>query len=120
MVSVLTFCISYIFIVEKINLNLNQTHSFVKQVETLRAENHASLGFFKEDKDNFPIKYIVNMLKDENPIFISEVNEIPKTPIFLITSKEHFDAFGKDQKSFQMMTSGKIGRDDVIVFVRKK
>jgi 4-amino-4-deoxy-L-arabinose transferase-like glycosyltransferase len=113
--AVLSFFLVNYFILEKINLDSNQTRSFVEQIENLREKQQAKLGFYREGKDGLAIKYLVNMPHEENPLFIADLNSLPASSLFLIASEENFNAI-HNKKSLRIMGYGKIGHDKVVVF----
>lgn len=118
--AVLSFFVANVFIIEKINLDSNQAETFVHQIENLRQKQHARLAFYREGRDGLAIKYLVNMPREETPLFINKIEDIPKQPVFLVTSEEYFDALSEaDKQSAHIITSGKIGHDKVIVFSNK-
>lgn len=114
--AVATFFLAHVLIIEKINLDSNQTARFVQRIEQMREKQHVALGFYREGKDGFAIKYLADMQHEENPLFIDDIQKAPPR-IFLITSEEHFNALPERlRKSCRLIGSGKIGRDDVLVF----
>jgi len=118
--TVLSFFLANIFIVEKINLLSNQTRSFVQNIENMREKQHAKLIFYREGKDGLVIKYLANMQHEENPLFITDMHEIPAKPAFIITTEENFNALSHEvRQSLQAITMGKIGHDPVVVFVKR-
>lgn len=118
--AVATFFFANVFIVEKVNSDSNKTRNFVKQVEAIRARNHAKLAFYKEGRDGIAIKYLINMPDEELPLFVSDINKMHKVSVFYITSKENFDVLPEVvRKNWRIIATGRIGRDEVIVFFRR-
>lgn len=106
-----------IFVVEPIDLSLNQTQGFVQQLETLRVKKHAKLVFYHEGSDGWVIKYLVNMPNEEQPYFIDNMAELTKTtmPEFIVVTEENFQAI-PHHAALHIIAHGKIGRVPVIVF----
>lgn len=114
----LTFVMANIFIVEAINLNLNQTRDFVMQVEALRQQHHAALAFYQEGSDGLPIKYLVNATDEIYPIYFDQESELLRltTPAIVVVSEENSSHMSKQIKRyFHTMMKGKIGHKDVVV-----
>ncbi len=115
-----TFFLANVFMVERANLFSNKTRDFVQSVENIRNIQHANLGFYHEGKDGWVVKYLINMQQEEKPLFIDNLNEMSKSPLFLVTSEEYFNALPEaTRKSFQIIAIGKVGHDQVIVFANK-
>jgi len=115
-IAVFVFFIVNVFIVEKINLHTNQTREFVQHIEILREQQKARLVFYREGKDGWAIKYLINTPREENPLFVSDINQLPVGPFFLITSEENKNALS----AVRTIASGSIGRDKVVVFFINK
>jgi len=121
-VAALTFVISYIWIVEPINLALNRTRDFVATTEILRHHNRAKLVFYQENPDAMPIKYVANMPQEDMPIFMNTPNEIEqlKTQAFFVVSEEHVATMPKNiLESLRVVYSGSIGHAPVVIFAKK-
>lgn len=110
-IAVFAFVWGYIFVVERINLNANQTRKFVEKVETLRLAQHAPLVFFREGTDGTVIKYLVNMPQEEKPLFVDQVDQLP-AQAFVVSAAENFPALGN---AVQVIERGKIGHDNYVV-----
>lgn len=114
--AVLTFFIANVFLVEKINLTTNQTKSFVQHIEELRNKQHAKLAFYREGQDGLAIKYLINSQDKEKPLFITDIDELPHLPIFIIVSQENVKAMAEsERKLLYKIGMGKIGHDTVFV-----
>ncbi|MDR3492657.1 MAG: glycosyltransferase family 39 protein [Gammaproteobacteria bacterium] len=118
----LVFIISYVGIVEKINIELNRTRDFVAAVEAVRIARNADLVFVKENPDGLPIKYIADMTTSEKPVFLNTNRELihyPFKSIFII-SVENYNQLPKAvARLFVIDQSGKIGREPIVVLKRK-
>ncbi len=115
--AVLSFILCYIFIAERINLNINKTADFVIKIEKLRQLQHAKLVFYQEGKDGLVIKYLAAMPEEDQPLFISTLSEAPKQPAFIIASEEHFNALPeKLRQNIKVISAGKLGHNKVIIF----
>jgi 4-amino-4-deoxy-L-arabinose transferase-like glycosyltransferase len=112
------FIVSYVFIVEPINLQLNQTRDFVERVEMQRIHSHAALVFYGEGKDGLAIKYIVNMPQEDAPIFILNANDLLalNQKIFVVTTEENFQKMPANiAQKFKVVAKGKVGREPFVV-----
>jgi 4-amino-4-deoxy-L-arabinose transferase-like glycosyltransferase len=119
--AVLAFILSYIFIVERINLDSNKTADFVKNTENLREIQHAKLVFYKEGMDGLAIKYLVNMPKEDRPIFVSNINDVSNQSAFIIANESNFNALSIELHSIiNVISIGKLGHDKVIVFMLRR
>jgi hypothetical protein len=114
--------LSVIFIVDPINLALNRTHDFVQQVESMRQKEHAALVFYHENPDGMPIKYIVNMSREEKPFFIENTTALAKwnRPAYFVTDEEYFSQLPNVLlRQIEIKNTGKVGHDRVVVFIKK-
>ncbi len=114
----MAFLTSYIFLVEPVNLGLNRTQGFVQQVESARDAARAKLVFYQENSDAMPIKYVVDMSRDEIPVFVNKQDELMqiKQPVFVVMSREHFVAMPKELAlKFNVLYEGKVGHEQVVV-----
>ena len=125
-IATLSFVMTYIAVIEPIELSINRARDFVTTIEAERLQQHAHLVFFKERPDSLPIKYLVNMSHDlpnaEQPIFIGDTQSLLgfTQPAFFITSASYFESLSKEvMAKFEIIASDKIGRVRVIVFKRK-
>lgn len=121
-VAALTFVTAYILMVEPINLALNRTRDFVQSVEELRHQHHAGLAFYQENPDAVPIKYLVNMPREDQPIFVNQPNALLEinAPMFFITSAEYFTQLSNAMPAlFNIIATGNVGHEPMVVFERK-
>ncbi len=72
----LTFVLSYILMVEPVNISINRTRTFVADIESLRHKKHDLLVFYHQNPDALPIKYIVNMPQEQQPLFINTPDQL--------------------------------------------
>lgn len=116
------FMSTYIWIVEPVNLQLNKTHAFVQNIEMMRQDASARLAFYHEGKDGLVIKYMANMTKDEQPLFVLNANELLtfKQAIFFIATNDNFAKIPFDFRNhLKIVSYGKIGREPFLVFTNK-
>ncbi len=114
-IAAITFVLTYIFVVEEINLNTNRTRDFVQRIEMIRAKNHAQLVFYREGKDGLVIKYLADVPQELQPVFVSDkkaLNQLKK-PLIIITREENAAEF--PQITFRLIEKNKIGHDQVVV-----
>lgn len=118
-VATLAFIMACLLIMEPINLHANRTRVFAEQVETLRHHQQATLVFYQLGKDGMPIKYLLNMPHEENPVFINDHETLLnfKQKAFVITSTDKFLQMPSHVlKLFHVVRRGKIGHKEVVVF----
>ncbi len=116
------FYITYVYVVEKINLEINQTRDFVLQVEDLREKYRTPLVFFQEGSDGLPIKYLVNTRYELQPIYLQDTPQLNDlhAHTFVIVGVENFPHISVEQlKHFRVMLKGKIGHDGVVVLEKR-
>lgn len=115
--AVFSFVLSYIFIVEPINLNSNKTVQYVASIEKIREREQAKLVFYQEGQDGWVIKYLAAMPSEEQPLFISDLSKLPKTKAIVMASEEHFAALpAVTRRSLKVISHVTIGRESVVVF----
>lgn len=116
---VVTFVSSYILVFEPLNLKINSSKQFIEEVENIRLSQHAKLVFYKQDPDALPIKYVVDMPEEEQPLFIQDQRYLSSLtgPIFIVTVKEHANEI-LQLKNMHLLKQGKLGHDPVQVFNR--
>jgi 4-amino-4-deoxy-L-arabinose transferase-like glycosyltransferase len=115
----LTFVTFYILIIEPINLALNQGRVFVTLVEAVREQRQAKLVFYQENPDGTPIKYVVNMSREERPIFISTPETLAKlnSPAFFIVDPKNFAKLPLAiLKTVHIVNTGSVGHNNLVVF----
>ncbi|MBV9576238.1 MAG: glycosyltransferase family 39 protein [Gammaproteobacteria bacterium] len=115
------FALIYINLIEPIEIYQNQSLAFVRQIESLRAQQHAALVFYKERPDGLPIKYLINMQNLRYPIFIKRTQDILtiQKPAFFITSESYFNALPVEiRNKVSVITKNKLGHVPVVVFSR--
>jgi 4-amino-4-deoxy-L-arabinose transferase-like glycosyltransferase len=118
-VSALAMVMFYILIVEPVNLLLNRTHALVMSVEILRNHNHADLVFYQENPDGLPIKYLANLQVEVKPVFISTPEQLSTYTgrAYFITDRDYFSKIPRTiLHSSQIVYTGSIGHDEVVVF----
>jgi 4-amino-4-deoxy-L-arabinose transferase-like glycosyltransferase len=115
------FMLAYIAVAEPVNLELNKTHAFVAQVEAARLQQHAVLVFYQQSRDTLPIKYLINMNHEEEPLFFSTPEDIAhqQQPVYFIITPQFAAALPKDTASkLKEIYAGQLGHDKVSVFIK--
>jgi hypothetical protein len=118
-IAALTFVGFYILIIEPINLALNQARTFVAVVEAARHQHQAKLVFYQENPDGTPIKYVINMQHEEQPIFISSVEVLQQMngPAYFVVDPKIFSQLPQGiLKSVQIVNTGSVGHNELVVF----
>jgi 4-amino-4-deoxy-L-arabinose transferase-like glycosyltransferase len=123
LLAALSFIAVNLAIIEPIELNIDSAKVFVNEIEAARAAKQAALVFYKERPDGLPIKYLVNMDRDDDPVFVETAAALMKVknPAIIVSSKAYYTALTKAQKvAFRVISSGKIGHVPVVVFTPVK
>lgn len=116
-----SFIAAYIAVINPVELYVDGTRDFVVQIEEKRLQNHAQLVFYKENPDGLPIKYLVNMAKEEQPVFINGLQDLIQfhRPAFFVTSQSYYkDIPNSISSQFRMIAENKIGHTPVVVFTK--
>ncbi|MES2218028.1 MAG: glycosyltransferase family 39 protein [Pseudomonadota bacterium] len=122
-IAALSFVMAYIFLIEPINLMLNHTHNFVMNVEVMRKHEHAQLGFYQENPDGLPIKYLVNMPAEEMINYLDQPAQLAgiNTHAFFIASPENYAKIPQGVlHAMTIVATGNVGHDPVVVFTQRK
>jgi 4-amino-4-deoxy-L-arabinose transferase-like glycosyltransferase len=121
-IAALTFVIVYIAIIEPVNQGLNSTQAFVLYLENLRHQQKSALVFYKENPDAWPIKYILNMPKEEKPKFINtpeELENFPQRALFVSDPDIYLGLPKKTANLFKVFYSGRVGHTTILVFQKR-
>ena len=119
-IGTVTFILIIVGINEPINYYYNNTQPFVAKVETLRSQQPSEIIFYKIYPNSEAIKFMVNLDKPIKPHFICDANDIINysIPAYFIALKDDFDTLPNDiLPCTKCLDSGKIGRDDCVIFV---
>lgn len=122
-VAALTLAIIQIYVIEPIELYVDRAKAFVLAMESLRAQDHARLVFYKENPDGLPIKYIVNMPQEEKPVYINSAQELQAypAPTFFVTKVNNFDELPPVlADKFTIVGNDTLGHIRVVVFKNGK
>lgn len=117
----LTMMFVYIMAVEPVNLALNNTRDFVVKLEQLRHLNHQALAFYRENPDGMPIKYVLNMPVEEQPVFITSQEGLEQfhTPAIIVIDPDHFSQLPPALAAqFKVIDTGQVGHDVEQVIIR--
>jgi 4-amino-4-deoxy-L-arabinose transferase-like glycosyltransferase len=115
--------ISYLTVVEPVELYIDRARDFVVSTEALRKQQHSRLVFYREKPDGLPIKYLINMPDAEQPVFIRNQNELLgySGPAFFVTSKSYFNDLPEDiAHNYRIITNDTLGHVPVVVFAKKQ
>lgn len=74
--SIISVAIVTIFIIEPLEIDKNKARDFTAIIEQKRIQQRADLVFYKESPDGLPIKYLINMPKEDKAYFIQQEQEI--------------------------------------------
>lgn len=120
-VALFCFLTAYFKLIEPIELAIDRGRNFVAYIEAVRQQDDAQLVFYRERPDGLPIKYLVNMSGEANPVFLGTYDELQAyhARALLVTSKSYFDSLDvKQKRAFNIVATGKLGHDNVVVFRR--
>lgn len=113
------FVAANLLLVEPLQLRIDRTRDFVKTVETMRLQKNARLVFYRERADGLPIKYLVNMSDQREPLFVNREKDLRvlSAPAVVMTDKDVFEALAPAvQASFRVLMNGRVGHVEVVVF----
>jgi 4-amino-4-deoxy-L-arabinose transferase-like glycosyltransferase len=119
----ITFIAANLFVIEPVELFIDRTRDFVQSVERLRLAEHANLAFYREHSDNLPIKYLVNMDQEAQPLFAKDEAQLQalQKPAVIVTSEEYFEALSARVRThYRVLAKGRIGHVKVVVFIYDK
>lgn len=117
--ALVAFILVEVLVVEPVNLQLNRTQDFVMLVENNRHQQNAQLIFYRTQRDGLAIKYLIDMPKEENPLFITDALQLAKLtyPLFFIaTASEAQQISPALLPSLHRVYRGNIGHNEVVVF----
>lgn len=118
----ISFVIGFAYIIEPINLQLNQTRQFVLQAEELRTQQKALLVFYHEGTDGLAIKYMANLPQDTQPIFLNDADEIMKfgpTAFFVASEENYHNLPANVLSSLHIVLQGNLGREPFVVLIKR-
>jgi 4-amino-4-deoxy-L-arabinose transferase-like glycosyltransferase len=121
-VAACSFVLFYLYVMEPIQLHIDQARDVVQTIERLRLHDHAKLIFYRETRDNLPIKYLINMPQAEKPLFISSLEELKQfqAPAYVVTSTTYAnDIVTHLHHEYKEVMKAKLAHIDMIVFVRR-
>lgn len=114
-----SFVFTYIAMIEPMELYIDRARDFVAAVETQRLQQHARLIFYKEKPDGLPIKYLINLPQEEQPIFIDNQQNLIKFsgPAFFVTRESYFaELSGAISSKYEIIGNDALGHKRVVVF----
>jgi hypothetical protein len=116
-----SFVLFYLYVMEPIQIHIDQARDVVQTIERMRLHDHAQLIFYKETRDNLPIKYLINMPHAAQPIFISSIEALKQfqPPAYVVTSTTYAnDIVTHLHHEYKEVMKAKLAHVDIIVFVR--
>jgi len=122
-IAVLIFAITYIAVIEPIQLYIDRARDFVVAVEAQRIQQHARLVFYKERPDGLPIKYMINMKSTDQPLFVRNQNDLItfSAPAYFVASESYFNDLSKHIAAhFHVIAKDTLGHVKVVVFTRSE
>lgn len=122
-ISALAFIIVYIFMFEPAELNVERAHHFVQSAEITRLNNASPLIFYKEQLDGLPIKYIINMRDETQPVFLQDSHELiqaKKGQIILMRQAEFEHLPPSIANKFTVISHDKMGHVEMIAVQKRK
>lgn len=122
-IAALSFVIANIMIVEPLQLKIERARDLVISVETQRIHDHAQLVFYREKPDGLPIKYLINMKNDDQPVFIANEKALVDFPerAYFITSESYYAALPQHlAAAFKVIARDTLGHIKVVIFTNKQ
>ena len=119
-IGTVTFIVIVIGISEPINYYHSKTKPFVAKLEALQSRQVREVVFYKINADSEAIKFMANLDKPFKPCFIYDAKDIINysIPVYFIAIRDDFNTLPNDILPYiRRLDSGKIGRDDCVVFV---
>lgn len=118
----LSFVVMNYAVVEPIELNVDRAREFVAHVESLRLQEHADLVFYRERPDSMPIKYILNMPIESQPVFLENEKQLLdyQRPAYFVTSTSYYDELPQTvSKAYKVIAHDQLGHVAVTVFIKR-
>lgn len=118
-IGVLTFIIFSIGIIDPFIYNRELTRPFVEKVENLLKAKPGMIAFYKIGPDAEDIKFVVNMKYRVKPEFVATAQDLllHHTDTYFIASQKDFDDLPNDiAKKIKILSYGKIGHENCVVF----
>ena len=122
MLAAISFVVFHIGVIEPIAQFIERARNFITAVEAQRLESHAALVFYKENPDGLPIKYLINTVEIENPIFIEKPETLVQFshPAFFVAKEADFAKLPADQQAkFKIIGNDRMAHTKMIVFTNK-
>lgn len=119
----MAFVITYLYLIEPIELYVERANQFVVQIEDQRMREGAALVFYQEKKDYLPIKYLINAKQEASPAFIFKPEDLNNfdEATFFVTRESHFYALPADvQSHYHLIAQDTLGHVRVVVFKRNQ
>lgn len=122
LVATCSFLFLFILVVEPIEIYLDRLRDFVVSTEQSREKRGASLIFYQEHPDGFPIKYIINMPKEDHIHYLNRPTDLlhVKETAFIITEKKKYIMLPNEIKQqFNIVTDETAGHVNMVVLKKK-
>lgn len=119
----ITFCVVYLAGIERINLYAERGRELIVAVEKQRLAAHAQLIFYKEQRDGFPIKYLIDIPQPTQALFMNDAQQLQQLnePAFIVTREKNFMTLPPEIKNkFTIIANDKISHARVVIFSNQK
>ncbi|OLF55790.1 ArnT family glycosyltransferase [Pseudomonas chlororaphis] len=100
------------------------TRGFVTQVEQMRTENRGTLVFFNLGKDTWAVRYMMNLGRDEQPLFIgrddrARLASLPRPAWVIVARKDRALLAGTPLEQATPVFEGRLNDNPCLVFELK-
>jgi 4-amino-4-deoxy-L-arabinose transferase-like glycosyltransferase len=116
------FMMTTIYVIEPLTLYIERARDLVVAVETERRQQQAVLVFYKEKPDGLPVKYLINMPHEDQPLFVDTPQQLAafNQPAFFVTNAASFAALSKEILStVTIIAADSLGHTPVVVFIKR-
>lgn len=123
LIATISLIVTYLGWIEPIVIYVDRAHAFVVTMETERLRANAKLAFYLEDPDSLPIKYLINMPNQAQPVFINSEQELMEyhEPAFFVTEALSFEELPAAlAQQFELVGKDTLGHASVVVFTNIK
>lgn len=118
-IAALSFMLIQVQVIESIEQQIDRARDFVTRVEQQRQAVNAMLVFYRERPDALPIKYLVNMPAEIQPVFIEDLSDLmQKHHVVVLTSEDAFQRLPIAwQTQIKIIARGRMAHVGVVVFM---
>jgi len=119
LVGALAFIVVYVGVVSPMYYQREETSTFVRAVESLRADEPGELVFYLMGPDQEDVKYAANAERILAPRFVREFDKVVECgeSCYFITHEKYFDQLNEGQaKRVEVVAAGNLGHKESVAF----